>query len=767
MTIQYCRIYFRVDIITITIMKKLLFIILLFIASFSQAQTIKGRIVEQNVNGEEVGLPGASVFCKSTNIGTVTDIDGNFELDRKGNEELTVSFVGYTSKTIKIPLSQSSIKIEMKSGQTLNEVEIVQRKRTTYVSTNKPILTQVVTGEELCKAACCNLGESFETNASVDVSFADAVTGAKQIQMLGLTGQYVQLMTENMANFRGIASKFGLSYVPGAWMDAISISKGAGSVISGYESIAGQISVDYKKPEKSEKLFVNGYVNEVGKMELNSNFSIKLNDNWSTMFLLHGSQLNNKIDENKDGFLDIPLSKQGNFINRWSFKNENINLQFGLKIIDENRLGGQKDFDKKQYTKEAKGAYGINIDTRRYEAFVKTGILMPKYENTSMAILINLTDHEQDSYYGIREYYGRQKSAYVNYIFQSIFGDNEHQKYSAGATYIYDNYDENLEGTPFNRDEKVIGGFFQYTGDFNEMWTLMAGIRYDYNSIYGGFITPRIHIKLNPDENTSIRTSFGIGYRSANVIAENNTYLGSGRKVIVNGEAFKAQSIDGLDMEKALNYGLNFHRTIEIYGRELSLSADYYRTDFKKQVIVDLDTNPHEINFYNLDGKSYSDSYQVEAKYQVIPRLETTIAYRYNKVRQSDKNGDLIEPALKSRYKGLLNLSYSTNMKIWQFDYTFQFNGDGRMPNDYNTSGDLVEVADFKPFTVMNAQITKYFRNWSIYIGAENIADFHQENPIIAAETPWDNTKFDTSKIWGPIHGRKFYFGFRFSIDRD
>lgn len=767
--------------------------ITLFVVFFScaHAQTIKGKIVETTSDGTVYSLPGASIVWKGTNEGVTSDAEGLFEIERVKSSVLIVTFVGYTSKEVKIAKGQKWVEISLKPGESLEEVNIVRRKRTAYISSTKPIMTQVVTGEELCKAACCNLGESFETNASVDVAYADAVTGAKQIQMLGLTGQYVQMMTENMANFRGIASKFGLSYVPGAWMDAISISKGAGSVISGYESIAGQISIDYKKPERSEKFFINGYGNQAGKMELNSNFAIKLNDHWSTMFLLHGSQMNNKIDDNKDGFLDMPLSKQGNFINRWRYKNDDINVQFGVKILDENRLGGQMDFDKdagraKTNTEALKGnnykgfkngdLYGINIDTRRYEAFMKAGILMPKYENTSMALLVNLTDHEQDSYYGTRDYYGRQKSAYINYIFQSVFGDNENQKYSAGATFIHDNFDEKLETNPFTRVENVVGGFFQYTGIFSDKWTLMGGLRYDYHNLYGGFVTPRVHIKFNPDVNTSIRASFGMGYRSSNVIAENNTYLGTGRDFIVNGASLRtnpsdiSKAIEGFDMEKALNYGLNVHRTFYIADRELSINADFYRTEFKKQVIVDLDSNPGQVQFYNLNGDSYSNCYQLEVKYPIINRLETTLAYRYNQVRQSDKEGNLFEPALKSRYKGLLNLSYSTNMKIWQFDYTFQFNGDGRMPNvmDSTDATKIIPAADFDPYMVMNMQITKYFRNWSVYLGCENLGDFTQKDPIIqdGANGVWDKT-FDTSRVWGPIHGRKIYFGFRFAIDRD
>ena len=742
---------------------------LLFLCSMLsvKSQSISGKVFERNGDNGKTPLPGANLYWLNTTKGTTSTEDGSFELEKvKGNNKLVVSYIGYKSDTLNIEKGKDYIEIVMRSGQDLEEVLIVQRKRTSYMDTNKPIVSQVVTGEELCKAACCNLGESFETNASVDVSYADAATGAKQIQMLGLTGQYIQMMTENMANFRGLASKFGLNYIPGAWMDAISISKGTGSVINGYESVAGQISVDYKKPERSEKFFINGYGNGTGKMELNSNFAINLGDHWKTMFLLHGSRLDKKHDDNSDGFLDMPLVDQINLINRYRFKNDDWNIQFGVKVLDEKRLGGQVAFNQDKSREDQEDLYGIKLDTRRYEGFLKLGYLMPEYENTSMALLVNLSDHEQDSYYGKRDYYGRQKSAEVNYIFQSIFRYNPDQKFSTGFSYMYDKYDERLEQIGFGREEKVFGGFFQYTGIFGDMFTAMAGVRFDHHNIYGSFFTPRLHLKFSPDENTSIRASAGMGYRSANVIAENNIYLGSSREVWVNGEKFtEASQMDDLDMEEAWNYGINVNRKIDILGRTLNVNAEYYRTDFNKQVIIDLDTDPTVMNFMNLDGKSYSNSYQIELKYEILRHLETTAAYRYNDVKQTI-NGELQEPALRSRYKGLLNFSYTTNMKIWQFDYTFQFNGPGRMPDSDMLPEQYRTKDEFDSYTVMNAQVTKWFRRWSVYVGCENIGDFKQDNPIVAADRPFSEN-FDTSKVWGPIHGRKFYFGFRFAIDRD
>lgn len=754
-------------------MRIVMSLLFLLVAVSMNAQTITGKVFERLDNGDKSPLPGANLYWLNTTKGTTSMEDGTFELEKvKGKSKLVVSYIGYKSDTLTIEDGNDDIEIIMRSGQDLEEVVVIQRKRTAYMDVNKPIVSQVVTGEELCKAACCNLGESFETNASVDVSYADAATGAKQIQMLGLTGQYIQMMTENMSNFRGLASKFGLNYIPGAWMDAISISKGTGSVINGYESVAGQISVDYKKPERSEKFFINGYGNGAGKVELNSNFSVKLSDKWSTMFMLHGSKLDKKHDGNNDGFLDKPLVDQVNLINRWRFKNDYWSVQFGAKVLDEERIGGQIAFDKKKPRNTSNG-YGINLDTRRYEGFMKIGYLMPEYENTSMALLINLSDHEQDSYYGLRDYYGRQKSASLNYIYQSIFGDNPDQKFSAGFSYMYDKFDEKLSERSgdnligYGREEKVFGGFFQYTGIFGDMFTAMAGIRYDHHNLYGSFFTPRIHLKFSPDENTSIRGSIGLGYRSANVVAENNIYLGSSRDVYVNGLKFSENSnaMDDLDMEKALNYGLNINRKFYVFGRELNFNAEYYRTDFKKQVIIDLDSDPTKLQFNNLDGKSYSNSYQAEIKYELLRHLETTVAYRYNDVKQTI-NGELVEPALRSRYKGLLNFSYTTNMKIWQFDYTFQFNGPGRMPDSSMLPNEFKTADEFDSYTVMNAQITKWFRGWSVYVGCENIGDFKQKNPIVAADRPFESNYFDTSKVWGPIHGRKFYLGFRFAIDR-
>jgi len=758
-------------------MKNIICIVLLCTSLGAYAQKIKGRVIEIS-NGKEYTLPGANVHWAGTTKGVVTDADGHFKIDWNESGKLVTSFIGYKADTLDVKQSDKKLEIVLASGNLLDEANVVARGSTTIMSTRGPLIEQIITGEELCKAACCNLGESFTTNASVDVSYSDAVTGAKQIQLLGLTGKYVQMMTENFPNFRGISSLYGLGYVPGPWMSSISVSKGAGSVVNGYEAIAGQISVDYKKPLTSEKIFLNVYGSSDDMLEFNANASVKLNDKWSTAFLLHGDWLNKQHDANDDGFMDMPEKEQYNFMNRWEYKTDAWFLQFGGKFLDEDRLGGQTGFHKDMRGSFGGDAlYGIGIDSRRYEAFTKLGYLMPQYENTSMALLLNYTDHEQDSYYGARDYKARQKNVYGNYIFQSIFGNNVNQRYSTGISFNYDRFDESFNDfnvasqektdiVNFDREEQVAGAFFQYTGMFWDQFTVMAGLRYDYHNMYDGFVTPRLHIAYAPNEMTMFKVSAGHGSRTANVLADNSYLLASASSIYVNNKLLvdNPDELNKLDMEKAWNFGVQMNRKFIIFDRLLNINLDYYRTDFTNQVIVDNETQAGKVNFENLDGESYSNCYQIEAKYELIPRFDVLGALRYNDVKTTI-GGELRQAALQSEYKGLINLSYYTNMKKWQFDFTTQFNGPGRIPLNPAIASDL-QSDQFDSFRMMNAQVTKYFRTWSIYGGCENIGDFKQKNPILGANEPWEGG-FDSSKIWGPVHGRKFYIGLRFGLDRE
>lgn len=734
--------------------------------AFSQANEEITGVVKATEKNQLVELVGANVYWADTQVGTVTNYNGEFVIERQnGNKLLVVSYIGYRPDTLVIS-DNRPLEIVLQSDE-LDEVLVAGKKAGSHMSRMDPLTKVNITGAELCKAACCNLSESFETNASVDVSYSDAATGAKQIQLLGLSGNYVQMMTENIPNFRGLATLYGLNYIPGAWMESIQISKGTATVINGYEALTGQINVEYKKPVNSEKFFLNMYANHTGRWESNVNGSIHINDKWTTAILAHYSEDQKSTDDNNDGFRDEPLLKQINFINRWDYNNKNgFTSQIGIKVLDENRLGGQMGFEgthpEKQNIGDSNQLYGINIDTRRYEGFYKAGYVFDD-DISSLALVANYSYHQQNSFYGRKLYDAEQKSFYANLIFQSIIG-NENNKFSTGLSFQSDEFDETLmmnfmapdEVQLLGRTELVPGTYFQYTYSLPERLTIIAGGRADFHNEFGTLFTPRLHVKYNLTPNTIVRASAGKGYRTPNVLAENSYLLASSRQINIAND---------LDQEEAWNYGANITQYIDIAGKELTINAEYYRTDFQNQLIVDMDQSSSAVYFYNLDGKSYANNFQVEGKYELVRGLDMVAAWRLNDVKAT-YDGELMERPLISRSKGLINLSYSTPLKKWQFDFTTQLNGKGRVPSTVNNPDEYQRSRSFDAYQLVNAQVTKYFRKWNIYVGAENLGDFKQDSPIIAGDDPFGEY-FDSSLIWGPIMGRRFYFGLRFSIDRE
>jgi len=734
--------------------------ILLFTYLGVKAQAIKEvtGVVKAKDKKAIIKLVGANVYWANTQQGTVTDANGHFAIPvLKNNKRLVVSYIGYQPDTLLID-KDKQIEVVLKSDE-LDEVVVAGKKAGSHMSRIDPLTKVNITGAELCKAACCNLSESFETNASVDVSYSDAATGAKQIQLLGLSGNYVQMMTENIPNFRGLATLYGLSYIPGAWMESIQISKGTATVINGYEALTGQINVEYKKPVNSEKFFVNMYANHTGRWEANVNGSMHLNDKWTSAVLLHYSADQKSTDDNDDGFRDEPLLKQINFLHRWDYNNKKgFTSQIGIKVLDENRLGGQMGFDA---TIPSSSLYGINIDTRRYETFYKAGYVLND-EVSSLALVANYSVHEQNSFYGLKKYDATQNSFYANLIFQSFIG-SENSKYSAGFSFQTDKFSEDLNQnfqTPdleiFKRDEIVPGAFFQYTYSIPNRLTVIAGGRIDFHNNYGTLFTPRLHAKYNITPQTILRASAGKGYRTPNVLAENSYLLASSRNINIASD---------LDQEEAWNYGANLTQYIDIVGRELTLNVEFYRTDFQNQLVVDADQSINHVCFYNLIGKSYANNFQIEGKYELLKGLDVVAAWRLNDVK-STYNGKLMDRPLISRSKGLVNLSYATPLKKWQFDFTTQFNGKGRVPSTADNPAEYQRPDSFDSYQVINTQVTKYFRKWNIYAGVENLGGFKQDNPIIAGSDPFGDY-FDSSLIWGPVMGRRFYFGLRFSIDRE
>jgi outer membrane receptor for ferrienterochelin and colicins len=732
-----------------------LLILILLAGTTSFSQKIQGYVFELDSGQVKLPLPGANVFWAGTNIGTATDPNGFFELKRSGdkNPGLVVSFIGYRTDTVSLSPDQKTIEVILTENETLNEVEIADRAPGAHISRTDLIATQQITLGELKKAACCNLSESFETNASVDVNYSDAITGAKQIKLLGLAGKYSQLQTENIPNLQGLASSYGLSYVPGSWMESIQVSKGTSSVKNGYESITGQINVEYKKPENKEKLYLNLFGNQAGRIEGNINSSIRVSPRWNTAIFGHVSNQSTKIDHNNDSFLDDPMFTQVNLYNRWSYLSDKMDGIFGVKFMTEERKGGQVGYYNSNEPSST-DFYGSEVKTNRLEVSGKTGFFLARPQ-TSIGWINSFIYHDMNTFFGLNTYQGTQYHYYSNLMYQTYIKTTNHT-ITTGLSYKMDNYNETLNDSAFLRTEHVPGAFFEYTWIIPDKFTLLAGIRGDYDNLYGFFLTPRLHLKYNITKKTVMRVSAGRGSRTANVVAENLSMLATARQF---------DFMEKLRMEHAWTYGLNLTQYVDILGKELSINAEVYRTDFTNQVIVDKEEDIKHIMVYNLDGKSYANTYQVELKYELIPRMDITAAFRYNDVKMTIDKMLMREPMV-NKYKGLFSVSYATNLKKWQFDATTQFNGSARIPSTAFLPAEYQMPAYSPNFMILNAQVTKFFKRWEIYLGGENLTNYTQHDPIIAADDPF-GPYFDASNVWGPVSGIKIYAGVRLLLKYD
>ncbi len=637
----------------------------------------------------------------------------------------------------------------------LGEVVVTQRR--VAGSKSKATNSQLISSAELKRAACCNLGESFTTNPSVDVSYNDAATGARQIKLLGLAGTYVQMLTENVPNFRIAAAPYGLGYVAGPWMQSIQVSKGASSVKNGYESITGQINIEFKKPQSDQEYSANGYVDQMGKVEANADANWHLTDTWSTGLLAHWENAFSGHDANNDGFMDMPRVRQLALMDRWAYLGRNYVFQAVGRYIDEKRRSGQHS-----HTEHISDPYRIDIETHRWEAYTKNAYIFDHDNDGNIALILSGSGHNMDAQYGGKAYKADHQNLYASLMFERKWG--EWHALSTGLSFNYDYLWERLRATHDKTDplskaksiEAVSGAYAQYTLDLDKRLLLMAGVRYDYSSVYGSMFTPRFHGRWNPIEALSVHGSIGKGYRSPHPMAENNYLLASSREIIIDSD---------LHQEEAWNMGAGVSGFFNLCGRPLNLSAEYYYTDFKHQLLIDLETDPHTLYFKNLPGKSYSHTWQIEATYPIIKDLDVTAAWRRTDVKVDYGQG-LVQKPLLPRDKWLVTASFAPMMGIWQFDATLTVNGSGRMPTPYRMdNGEMSWGERFKAFPQLSAQVTRNFRHFSIYLGGENLTGYRQPNPIIGAQDPY-GPNFDSTLIYGPLHGALVYLGFRYNFTR-
>ena len=749
-------------------------LILFFNFGFSQKEkredAYTGYVFELINNDSLSPLTGVNVYYPSSSSGTITNSDGFFNIAKNPNyKTLIFSYTGYQTDTLEIN-NKKEINIVMSEGKILKDL-IVEFKKGSYTfSKMDPRNAHLIGQDELRKAACCNLAESFETNPSIDATFTDAITGTKQIQMMGLSGKYVQMLSGNIPIIRGISILNGLRQIPGSFIHEMAVSKGSGSVLNGYESMVGQININLKQPENAEKLHLNFYLNQGGRSEYNAFFSKKFNNKWSTTLLAHFEDQQRTNDRNKDGFLDNPLRNDFVFHNQWNYRSKLIHMELGI-----NGVTGKTESGKKQKWLDTAIPvdYGVDMTTNKINGFAKIGYLFPNDDFKSLALQLSSTYNKQNSTIGPTVYIGSQYSGYANLIYQQEVGINKDENYfKVGASCQLDSLTENVQSftvhPPINRFLEIVPGVFGEFTHNSEKFGLITGLRGDYTSFYNTyFLTPRLHFRYSPNTDLAFKFMAGSGRRTPFMLMENMGYMASSRNWIIDENVYGIQGLmDDVGQEYSLNLGLAMVKEFTFLNRDGVLTLDAYHTSFINQLVIDLYQSARELHFYALNGKSFSNSFQSEINFSVNRRLDIRTAYRFLDVKTKYKSG-LIEKPLLSKHRGFLNIAYSTRKiknRQWKIDLTTQWIGSQRIPftGDNDSVFQLLERSE--GYLLLNGQLTRTFgKKIDAYLGVENALNYRQVNPILSSENPYSE-HFDSALIWAPIFGRMVYLGFRFTI---
>ncbi len=675
------------------------------------------------------------------------------------------------------------------------------------ISRGKTLRTELISASGLQKMACCNLAESFENSASVTVGYSDAVTGARQIRLLGLSGTYTQMLDENRPVMRGITAPYGLSYVPGPWLESIQIAKGSPSVINGPESMTGQINLEHKKPTEEKPLFIQTSMMSDTKADFNATSAWQISPKVYTILLGYASGNFKTYDMNRDGFRDDPKMLQFNVANRWLYYTPELQVRWGVKAVSDRRQGGMEGYDKDRVRALVSDAttsapepvegtvsserlshesWGTDIDNRLLNAYLKVGKPLREDGSSSVAAIADWSWQKSDSWFGASSYLAEQQSGFVNLLYRNML--NETHDFTVGLSGTFDHIDEtvakldyglwNVKGGYIPRPYSGIadhffgGAYGEYTFHAGERFTSIAGAGFNWYKGNGFKAAPRVTLKYSPAEWLVARVNGGRGLRYADPVADNIGVMSTHSRL-------KGDCMDRL-LEDSWTFGGNvtFYLPFGVDPSKTYISFDYFHTRFSRQLMVDYEVpgadvdGGRDIRFFDSDGRrSCSDNWQVDFNVEPFDRFTVALTGRYTDARQENFGGELVEKPMLSRFKGVLNLQYKTNLSRWIFDFTASVNGSARvyafMKDLMDDDGSLLYPDGRTPvYPLLYAQITRRFHGFDVYAGVENITDFTQKHVLVGdLGTPW-TPGFDASCVWGPIMGRRINLGVRLTLWR-
>lgn len=721
--------------------------IFLLLAQLASAQ-LQGIVFAKD-GEEKYPLELAQIRLLRSGLRAATDEQGRFELilPKELPDTMVIFASGFFSDTTVLTKEDrfTGLEITLFSETELEEFVVEYRKASKTVSRLNPLYVEELGMGELKKAACCNLSESFETNATVDVNITDAISGAKKIQMLGLDGVYTQMQFENIPFLTGLEGSFGMNTIPGTWVESIQITKGTGTVVNGYESMAGLINVEYRKPSTMQRLSINGYGNILGRGELNIHGGQLIGKKWSTGTFAHISGMQSEHDRNNDGFRDVPLSKTASFLNRWEYNGDKFESRFGVNAYYDERQGGQ--------LKDRVNPYTANTTNKHVDVFAKTGFLFPKKPYQSIGIVYQAKAHEINGNFGPRQFSGKEYRGYVNAIFDGIFGSTTH-KYRTGLSAVGQDLTQTLDSVRLDRPTITPGVFFEYTYTGSRI-TAVAGARYDHQTDFGGQFSPRLHLKFIADEFTDIRLSTGKAWRLPNVIIDNSSLLATNKAWVLPAQ---------IKQEVVWNSGISLVRRLRLFNRESSFTADFYHARFLRQMVIDREQSVDTFFFGFQDNSGFSNAFQTEFSFMPSKSITLRFAYKYLQV-EANYDGQLRQQVMIPKHRGLFNIAYASRNKKWEADATLSVFGKVRLHDVQMPDGTHLHQQTGGPMPMILGQITHHFRKFDVYVGGENLANFTQKDPIISADDPY-NAAFDATRTWAPVLGTVFYAGFRYEIDR-
>jgi outer membrane receptor for ferrienterochelin and colicin len=740
-------------------MKKLIFIniIFLFFTINTYSQIIQGKVHGKN----NENLPGVTIKWINTSIGTLTDNNGIFELSSENisDKRIVASYLGYENDTVSVR-DKSYIEIQLVKPVTTDIIVVEEQRNSSYIQ-NIDTKTEVITQMELKKDACCDLSGCFGKNASVDVAVTDILTNTKELKVLGLEGEYTQILVDNLPLVTGLNSKYSVTSIPGTLINKITISKGSNSVIQGYESISGIMNVLLKDYHSSERLMANGFMNSMLEKQFNLNAGQKFGG-WHSLLSFQTVQKSNRIDENNDGFLDFPLITRYMLFNKWNFgedEDDETNVTIGAKYLNEERIGGQKNFDK-ETNLGGTDIYGQTVNLDNAEIYLRISHKLDS--KRQIKFFVSGMYFDQTSYYGTTVYDGKQQNIYTNLMYEfPVLGKNYLR---LGMSYKYDEIDENIRflsasdktyAGNYLKKESIPGVYAESSMELiHDKLSLIAGMRLDNHNKFGLIFTPRGLIRYQITDITVMRASFGTGFRSVNIFNEYSNHLASSKDIILPDEQ---------DAERMYNFGFDLLQYFSLGSFSGNLNLDFYRTVFSSKLIPDYDSDPFKIYLNNVKNNSASNVFQIEFNVNYLKNVDFKLAYKYIDLYYFE-NGVRKEQPYNSKHRIVGGLSLNTNNNEWIFNTTYQWFGKQRLPSTDLYPSQYQRPENSDTYILVNAQLTKNFKNIELYAGVENIFNFMQDNPIISPENPF-GPYFDTSFVWGPTKGREFYLGFRFRIE--